>query len=191
MKKVELVTNLVVIAVGVAVLFFFARNYYADRNAPQSLPQVKVGDQLPALPQVSWRDNDRTLLLVIRKGCHYCEDSMPFYRHLSQMAERGELNAHLVAVLPDSPSDARDLLENQQISIATVPDFPLKELNVAGTPTVILADNAGRVLDVWSGELAPKNEDSLIESLKSSNRHTGTATPAPLGVPQASRLYGD
>ena len=88
MKKLELAVNIGVIVLGAAVLFFLVKTYRASRDASQALQEPRVGDQLPVIPGVDWKVNDRTLVLALRKGCHYCEDSMPFYRKLAQLANK-------------------------------------------------------------------------------------------------------
>ncbi|GMV23129.1 MAG: hypothetical protein AMXMBFR57_30780 [Acidimicrobiia bacterium] len=47
-----------------------------------AIPLAKSGDRI-AVPGVDFSKSDRTLLLVLKKGCVYCEASMPFYQQLA------------------------------------------------------------------------------------------------------------
>lgn len=187
MKKIELITNLVVIVVGVAVLGFFARNYFLNRELSRNLTQPKIGDQLPSLSEVNWNADGQTLLLVIRKGCHYCEESMPFYRRLIELGKQGQLSAHIVAVLPDSAEEAKGFMENQAISTDFVPGVPLEKLSVPGTPTLILADSNGRVLHVWVGELSDRTEEEVVAALERKKSASAQCVEVPCSASAVSR----
>lgn len=177
MKKTELFVNISVIVLGAVVLFFLVKTYRASQNNSQSVQGPRVGDQLPAIPTIDWKSNDRTLLLVLRKGCHYCEDSMPFYRRLAQMSEEKKLKANLVAVFPDAAADVENVLQSQHLSVKTVPNVPLGSLKVPGTPTMILADSSGRVLQDWVGQLTDQQEQQLLDTVqKQSAANTGSAS---------------
>ena len=140
-------------------------------NGPLNRPK------LPAIPGIDWQSNDRTLILALKKGCHYCEDSMPFCRRLAQMSEEKELKANLVAVFPDSPADVEDIVKAQHLSVKTVPGVPLGTLKVSGTPTMILADHSGRIIEDWIGQLTDQQEHQLLGVLQKENpANTGSAS---------------
>lgn len=166
MKKLELAVNIGVIVLGAAVLFFLVKTYRASRDASQALQEPRVGDQLPAIPGVDWKVNDRTLVLALRKGCHYCEDSMPFYRRLSELSEQKALKANLVAVFPDAGSDVDQLVKAEHLSLKTVSGVPLGTLKISGTPTIILADSSGRIIQDWVGQLSDHQEQQLLDILQ-------------------------
>jgi thioredoxin-related protein len=176
MKKTELLVNIGVIVLGAAVLFFLVKTYRATQSNSQTPPGPQIGDQLPAIAGVDWKSGDRTLILVLRKGCHYCEESMPFYRRLAQMAEQKELKANLVAVFPDKSADVEDIVKAQNLSVKTVPGVSLSSLKVPGTPTMILADGSGRVLQDWIGELTEQQQKQVLDTLqKQDSANTGSA----------------
>src|ERR1700735_3768774 len=131
MKRLELLVNISVIVLGAAVLFFLVKTYRATRIAAESAQEPHIGDQLPAIPDVNWKGNDRTLVLALRKGCHYCEDSMPFYRKLAQLSEQKALKANLVAVFPDAGRDVDQLVKDQHLSLRTVSGVPLGTLKIS------------------------------------------------------------
>jgi hypothetical protein len=68
------------------------------------------GHTLPPLPGYRWGDHQKTLVLAIRKGCHFCEDSLPFYKRLSDLEKSNTLHAHVLAVMPDARESGAEAL---------------------------------------------------------------------------------
>jgi len=149
-EKLELVTNIIVI---VGVLALGGGFFWLYTNQAKSVPEAPaVGTVLPALPGYNWDGHTQSLLLALRKGCHFCEDSMPFYRELLKAEKSGGSKAHVVAVLPDTVIDATRVVQDAQLDVPMVAPFQLQRLHVSGTPTVILVDGKGMVEKVWVGE---------------------------------------
>jgi hypothetical protein len=166
-EKLEVVTNFVVIILACVIGYYF----WQARRTPQN-PQpdsVKLGDQLPSLAAYNWNGHDRTLILALRNGCHYCEASMPFYRKLAELEKSNQIDAHLVAVFPDDPPAVRQLLETQQFAVEAFPGIDLSQAKVHVTPTLLLVDRRGRVSKAWIGQLPAAGEADVIASLSSSN----------------------
>jgi len=161
--KLEIVTNLVVIALACVIGYRF----WQSRRAPQYSPpdSIKVGDQLPTLATYDWKAHRRTLVLALRDGCHFCEASMPFYRKLADLEKSKQIDAHLVALLPDDPAVVRQLERTQQLAVEALPGVDLSRVKVDGTPTLLLVDQQGRVSKVWIGQLAAPAEAEVIAAL--------------------------
>ena len=63
--------------------------------------QLVVGKQLPLVAKYEWHSHKKTLLLALRNGCHYCEDSAPFYRTLAGLESSGAIkNVHILVTSP-------------------------------------------------------------------------------------------
>jgi thioredoxin-related protein len=166
MKRSELLVNITVIVLGAAVLFFLVKTYRATRNSSAAVQEPRAGDQLPAIPGIDWKANNRTLVLALKKGCHYCEDSMPFYRQLAQLSEQNALKANLVAVFPDSSADVDAIVKADHLSLRTVSSVPLYILKIPGTPTMILADSSGKIIQDWIGVLSDQQQQQLLALLQ-------------------------
>jgi thioredoxin-related protein len=166
MKRSELLVNITVIVLGAAVLFFLVKTYRATRNSSAAVQEPRAGDQLPAIPGIDWKANSRTLVLALKKGCHYCEDSMPFYRQLAQLSEQNALKANLVAVFPDSSADVDEIAKTEKLSLRTVSNVPLYILKIPGTPTMILADSSGKIIQDWIGVLSDQQQQQLLALLQ-------------------------
>ena len=177
MKRSELLVNITVIVLGAAVLFFLVKTYRATRNTSAALQEPRAGDQLPAIPGVDWKANDRTLVLALKKGCHYCEDSMPFYRQLAQLSEQNALKANLVAVFPDSSADVDAIVKADHLALRTVSRVPLDTLKIPGTPTIFLADRSGKIIQDWIGVLSDEQQQQLLALLQAEKpANTGSAS---------------
>jgi thioredoxin-related protein len=162
-NKVEAAANVVVIVLAVVIGSVFLKDRF---SAPGLGPnEVKVGDQLPGLNGYNWKAYDRTLVLALRNGCHFCEESMPFYRRLAQLEQSNQIGVHLIAVFPDAPAVVRQVVETQQLTIEVVPGFELGQLKVQATPTLLLVDEQGRVSKVWMGQLPAVEETEVIAAI--------------------------
>lgn len=158
--KLEAIANVAVIlmalTLGGVVLTRYATQYHASRS-------VAVGDRLGKLAGLDWSQHRQTLLLALNTGCHFCEESVPFYQKLG-LAQRPEgSDLGIVAVFPNEPELVRQFTIRDDFSLRTVPGIPLDKLGVRATPTLILVDHEGRVEHVWVGILTPRQETDLLK----------------------------
>src|SRR6266851_1984352 len=135
-NKIEAAANVVVILLAVVIGSVFLMDRFASPGLGPN--EVKAGDQLPGLPAYNWKAHDRTLVLALRSGCHFCEASMPFYRKLAQLEQSSQIGVHLVAVFPDDPTIVRQVVETQQLTIEVVPGIELGQVKAQATPTLML-----------------------------------------------------
>src|SRR5260370_36108174 len=142
-NKVEVAANVAVIVLAVVIGSVFLMDRFASHGPGPN--EVKVGDQLPGLPAYNWKAHERTLVLALRNGCHFCEASMPFYRKLAQLERSNKVGVHLLAVFPDDPTVVHQLVETEQLSIEVLPRFELAHVKVQATPTLMRVDEQGRV----------------------------------------------
>jgi hypothetical protein len=160
-KAVENATNIAVIVFVCLAAVFFYRTY--EDNRPE-VPQT--GATLPALAGYSWQSTSQSLVLALRKGCHFCEESMPFYRKLYDLEKSNSLKVKMVAVFPDTTQDAYEVLSTQSLPIPCIPKFSLSSLSVSGTPTLILVDQTGRVEKAWIGKLDSQGEENVLAAIQ-------------------------
>lgn len=162
-EKLEVVTNIVLIILACVIGYHF----WQARRTPEIPPPIslKVGDQLPSLPAYDWKAHDRTLVLALKNGCRFCEESIPFYRKLAEMEKSNQIDANLIAVFPDDPAAVRDLVKTQRLGVEAFPDIELSQVKVDGTPTLILVDRQGRVSKVWIGELDAAGQADVVSTI--------------------------
>jgi thioredoxin-related protein len=68
--------------------------------------------------------------------------------------------------MPSSVDDDRQYLREKGIEIADVVQASGLALGVNGTPTLLLVDNAGKVLEQWNGKLPATEADKVLSRLK-------------------------
>ncbi|MBV9926722.1 MAG: hypothetical protein JOZ96_17015 [Acidobacteria bacterium] len=165
-RKIELLANVAIILVALLITGVLAKNYLLPAS-PEPIAGIPAGSKVQ-LPDVDWGRNGKTLLLVLKKGCHFCTESAPFYQRLvRETAGRGDL--HLAAVLPDSVDEGRQYLGDLGIRLDDVRQSRPDTLGVGGTPTLILVDGSGKVAASWVGRLAPDKEAEVLSRLQANS----------------------
>lgn len=161
-RRIELLANLAIIAVAIFIGIIFVQKYLRANPAPTH--SALTVSMKVSLPGVYWAKNNRTLLLVMQKGCHFCTDSAPFYQRLvRETAGRGDI--HLVAVLPQTTDESKKYLSDLGVNIEDIRQASLNSMSVRGTPTLILVDSKGAVTNSWQGELSPDQESEVLRQL--------------------------
>lgn len=161
-------TNVVTV-VGVCLLIG-AAIMKTTASPPLSVP-LKPGDHLQGLNADAIAHADRTLLVVVRDGCTYCARSMPFYRRIAaRRAERGSAGPQFVAVVlqeRDAAGAARYVASERLSVDRAVPlaGTQQEQLGVAATPTLLLVDRTGTILNVWVGQLAGHVQQEVFEAM--------------------------
>jgi thiol-disulfide isomerase/thioredoxin len=162
-RKLEIGANIAIIMVAVLMGIVLVKKYLlTDHTEPA--PEVVAGTKV-SLPGVDWSKNGQTLLVVLQKGCHFCAESAPFYQRLArETSERRQV--HLVAVLPQEVSEGKQYLDEMKVPIEEVKQAAPSSLGVRGTPTLILVNNSGVVVDVWQGKLLADDESKVLTRLQ-------------------------
>lgn len=167
-KHVELVTNVAILVVcvliGWSVITHKGLHFGQDEAGLEEAHLI--GQTLPAPAGYHWADHQKTLVLAIRKGCHFCESSLPFYKRLGDLEKSNTLHAHVVAVMPDDPTDGATVLNSAGIAVEGVFGQRLDSMQVSGTPTLLLLDASGRVKHAWLGLLTPEQENAMIAAVE-------------------------
>jgi len=166
--KIETTANVATIIVAVLISTVLVKTYLlpnavARSTAAVSAPEVVKGKSVDGrLLGVDWAKNHRTLVLAISTTCHFCNDSVPFYRRLGTI----EKNVKMVAALPQPITEAQQYLNSSGVHVDDVRQVPLNTLGVRGTPTLLLVNDVGVVTDVWVGKLQPDQEAQVLTALE-------------------------
>lgn len=162
-KKLDIATNIALVMAALIASVVLVRNYLLSRSEREMPPQIAVGEKLP-LAGVDWRGNGTTLVLALAPGCDSCRESAAFYRRLT--AELATQRIHMTAVLPERVEESREYLRSLKVEIGDVRQCSFEDLKIRGTPTLILVDEQGAVLNVWLGRLPPENEQQAIDTIR-------------------------
>lgn len=162
-QKLETATNICIIIFLVIV----GGNYLKGRISPRpDLSQIKIGDELSSLPGYNWNSHPRTLVLALRYGCHYCEDSAPFYKRLIDLETSAQVkDVHIIAAFPDDAVVVQRALQIEGLSLDYIASVSFRDLKISATPTAILVDQHARVTEAWVGQLSGSEEQRLMRIL--------------------------
>jgi hypothetical protein len=122
------------------------------------------GELIQDTPQLALKESSRTLLIGTASTCRFCTSSMPFYNKLQQAAR-----SHGVKIIAYTAED-RDTNRRYLDAHGVVPDALVGALEnrllLYSTPSIVLVDRGGAVLESWLGQLKPAQEDELLRLLK-------------------------
>lgn len=170
-RRTEILSNIAFVACCVLFAIFLVKTYLFTstkqdaKTAIASLPSL-VGKKL-SIDNIDSSNNQQTLLIILQRGCRFCEESVPFYQRLTKELSN-QTRTHLIAVFPPGDVDSKQYLKDKMIDIADVRQIAFRSIGVQGTPTLIMLDNTGTVLEQWVGRLPTAEEDAVILRLKQS-----------------------
>jgi len=174
-KKLEALANLAVIITSVVVCTVLVKHFLLPSSKQAAvaattslLPEVAASSRTRSiepgtkisLSGIDWSKSDRTLLLALSTTCHFCTESAPFYKTLQQQKRD---NVRLLALFPQPLLDSRTYLDGLGLNVDEVVQSPLNSVGASGTPTLLLIDNQGTVINSWVGKLS----DAAAEEVRS------------------------
>lgn len=163
-RKLEVGANIAIILVALLLGAVLVKRFLLAPS-PQPIREISAGTKV-TLPGVDWGRNGKTLLLVLQKGCHFCSESAPFYQQLVRETS-GRPDLAVMAVLPQATDEAKQYLGELNVPVQDVRQAALGSLGVSGTPTLLLIDNQGAVLQAWVGKLPAEQENEVLRKVRS------------------------
>lgn len=170
---VNIVIAIAIVAVAVVVV---KRQFFSPptgRDALQQQAAALKGTRI-TVSGVDWKQNQKSLILFLKKDCVYCTSSAPFYRQL--LIDAKQRNVKSLAVLPDSLEQGLKYVQSLELPI-DVRSTSLIDLKITGTPTVVLVDHEGIVRSAWVGAMPGREQEMRAELVKlfEANYHAGAA----------------
>lgn len=170
-SNLEVTTNIVIIVVALLIGFILVKKYVFPTTVPnqnistlnQAAPKINIGTDIK-IPDIDFVRFNKTLVLVVSSTCHFCSESASFYRRILSETNRNKLQ--IVAVLPQDTNTGKAYLQGLGVQLTEIKQMALSQVNVSGTPTLILLDSSGKVLDFWVGKLPPEKEEKVMATLK-------------------------
>ena len=160
-KKIETGANIAIIVVALLIGATLAFRYFG--SPAESRETVKAGAKV-SLPETDWTANNRSLVMVLQKGCHYCTESAPFYQRLAGAAQTWG-KTKLVAALPGASNESEAYLRELGVRVDAVRQVSPSSLGVRGTPTLLLVDDKGTVVEAWTGKLPAEKETQVLSKV--------------------------
>ena len=88
---------------------------------------------------------------------------MPCYRQVAEAAVRG--GTRIVAVTAENPERNRAYLTSNGVRVDTVVPIGMNTMRLAATPTLVLVQSDGRVINSWRGRLAGDAEHEVLSAV--------------------------
>jgi thioredoxin-related protein len=161
-EKIEILSNVLTIIIAILFIGIFIKWYFLP-NQPTA-PTPTIGKTI-SIKNLDTSKSNKNLLLVIMKGCRFCESSMGFYKSLIEQYHGKKAN--IIAVFPPDSKDIENYLKNQGITGIEIKYSKLADLEVDGTPTLIATDENGKITKYWLGQLLPEEEKEVIDFINS------------------------
>lgn len=141
------IVNVAIVVVAICIVILTVSKFL-DHRSNRSAQQLHVGDAVALPPDLRGQP---VLLIALQAGCHFCEESMPFYKSIND--ESASLKGHLLFAFPSSAASGQAVLSANGIPAKDVRQMDFPKLGVSGTPTVLLISAQGKVDQVWIGKL--------------------------------------
>lgn len=178
LKKTELIANIAIILVAILLGGVLVKRFLLPGNdtaATRPEPRIQAGTKA-SLEGVDWAANNRTLLMVLSRDCHFCTESAPFYQRLTR-ATAGRQDVHLLALFPQSVEEGKKYLDNLGINVSDIRQAAPGSTGASGTPTLILVDRNGVVSKSWVGKLSATEESDVLGQLALNQAQTDGSAP--------------
>lgn len=158
MSLLERTTHLCLIAVSVIAGYVLIEHRAVDRKRTETFVGKRV-----SLPDGSFRS--RNVVVLLSTHCRFCRESAPLYRQLSAAAAGNSASASFIVLTFEPIDQMKAFLDRLGIGaseVAVVPD----SLGARVTPTMLLVDQRGVVVDAMVGELPRASEQNPIKFLR-------------------------
>lgn len=161
------VAIIVVCAMAAVALSLTIRDRMFPPRPPGAPPQVEKGEQFDQLKNVVPAGSDRALVVAVSPQCHFCNDSLPFYKTLVDQRNQKGSGVKFVAAVPNEAAKAEESQKftGAGVQVDNMVHLDFASIKVPGTPTLLLVDKQGKVLDVWVGKLDGDREKEVLETL--------------------------
>lgn len=159
----------IIVVCAIAAVILVRNNFFPPQPPPMpgAPPQAKVGDTIKELQAVVPAGAERALVVAVSPTCGYCDQSIPFYKRLMEERDKKGSNVKVIAAVPSEEAKAEEA--QKFASGGLKPDglvhLDFATIKVPGTPTLIMVDNKGEVLDIWVGKQDEKGEKKIIAEL--------------------------
>src|SRR5688572_30727332 len=163
-KKLELMTNISVIVLAALFLLVFI-SIELRRSLRARVELGLISGRMIDQPELTADAvTDQILLIAMTTDCEPCVESVPFYR---EIAKRSVVSGRIdvIAVFPTGTGQLTEFLNSHQLPLETVKRANFDEIRLSTTPTLILLDRSGKIVDFWIGKLSEEDEQHVLNRL--------------------------
>jgi hypothetical protein len=166
-SKLDVIANVAIIATCIIASVVLVRREFFPPAPPAPPGSVAAGEQLDVLRDALPAGTGKALVLAVAPGCHFCNDSMGFYKQLVAKRDSAKSPVKVLAAVasPEARADEQTKMTASGVTPDAVVPLDFSRLKVYGTPTVLLVNGSGKVLSVWMGKLDSRSEREVLQSL--------------------------
>jgi hypothetical protein len=173
-RKMDLFANAAIALVALLIGFTLIHQQIDRRKAAKIAAAsaamhsaILPGKPLEPPVGYQWGPHNRTLVLALRYGCIHCDHNMHFYKQLQGQVQQSDAKTSLLAVFPDDAFGAQHDLDSHSLKdMPFLANVNFAALHVPGTPTLLLVNNKGTILQSWVGELSPREQDEVMKAVQ-------------------------
>ncbi len=161
-KALEKVVNIAVLVACAAIIYQVGMSAYRSR-VPSKVPPYTSGTLIRDNQELNLAAAHRTLILVTSSHCHFCQASIPSFKRLTEKAH--SVGIRVIAAAAEEAKANEDYLRQNGLHIDHVVALLQSSLVIHGTPTLIVVDDRGRVIDSWQGMVDASSEAKIASDL--------------------------
>jgi thioredoxin-related protein len=171
-SKLDVAANVAIIALCLVVGAVLIKNHFLTPTpaAPPSAVDREAEIEGKASPELAslaaTHDADRMVVVALAPGCRFCTESMPFYKRLIEERDAQGAGVPVIATVASEEmiEGERQVMDEAQVSPDDLVALSLGDVGVSGTPTLLLVDRDGTVLEAWIGMQQPDGEEEILEA---------------------------
>jgi thioredoxin-related protein len=166
--KLETITNVLIIVAVIAILISVGK-FFIDSSNPS---KEKTSPEIGTLVKIEGFDSSKAeanILFVMQKDCRFCEESIEYFQKITAQKKGDKFSFY--AVFPPSDTEVKNYLNSYGFAEVGILSKELSDLNVRGTPTVIVTNRKGEIVAKWVGKLSESKQlefekflDSYLDS---------------------------
>jgi hypothetical protein len=162
----EAATNVSVLLVALLVLYVCWASYFTGQSQHVQSEGIKTGKILARIPEHEYSSSPQTLVIALNPQCSFCNESLPFYNRLVKSHNSTDIAPHIIGVSQAPLSEVKQYLQQNHLDIDVAAGVNLSSLNVTATPTMILVNSKGTILNFWVGKLSISGEQEVFKALE-------------------------
>lgn len=161
----EMATNLAVLLVAIVLLGTFARNYFAPQTGVRLESGLQKGKTFSQLPGVDYGSSVETVVVALNSKCDFCKESLRFYKQLAETQRKKGTSSTIVAIFPDTDYEVKEFMRQNDFDMKSISNIDFKAIGLVSTPTMILVDSSGKIVDFWIGKLSNDVEQQVLKGI--------------------------
>lgn len=163
-KYSSIASGLAIILV-IAVIAGLLMQGYVRRSWQERQLQAAQEIALASIPRINLGDYQKTLVLVLNVDCGFCSRSLPFYQRVIQATAVNGNRTQIIALFPNAEPEVSTYIARNRLTCRYLHGVDFSKFGVIGTPTILLADKNGKIVQSWKGQLPPDQENEVLQAI--------------------------